>query len=1118
VTCAACQHENPPAAKFCQQCGARLGTACARCGTGLPADARFCHECGAAAPGAPATPAPRSYTPRHLADEILRSRSALEGERKQVTVLFADVKGSVELSEQVDAEEWHRLLDGFFQILAEGVHRYEGTINQYTGDGIMALFGAPIAHEDHAQRACYAALFLLDELRRYANTLRVERGLNFAVRIGINSGEVVVAAIGDDLRMDYTAQGHTVGLAARMQQIAEPGKAYLSEHTARLVSGFFRLVDLGKTELKGVRASVGVYELAGVGSLRTRLDLSRARGFSRFVGRKDELAELRRAWEETLAGRGRVVGVVGEPGVGKSRLCLEFVESARAGGVAVYEAQCPPHGSTLPLRPILQLLRALFDVREDDDDHAARRKVAGELLLLDPEFQEWVPLVLDFLGLPDPARPPLALDSRSRAEKLSAFLRRLVRARSERGPFALLVDDLHWIDPASDALLGDLAAAASEARALLLVNFRPEYRAAWAQPEHYGEIPLAPLSSEAQDELLRDLLGADPSVRELRSLVRERTAGNPFFMEELVQSLVESGELAGERGRYRLARPVAALQVPATVQAVLAARMDRLPEDEKSVLQAASVIGKRFTVQVLARVLGVPEGDLARALGSLERAEFVRLEALHPESEYAFRHPLTQEVAYGSQLSERRRELHASVARALADANPARRAELAPLLAQHFEAAGDPLEAARWHRRAADAVQARDFGAAERHFRRVRELVTGEPLTDTAHELAVAARAGILLIGGRQGLPKEEAEALFDEGKRLLEGRGHRAQLALVEYAYGLSCVFSGDFEEALLVFGDAEASARAGGIPALALGARVSTAHVGFALGRLADALARVDSALADLGADPALAAAFGTQGPGVTSVWSLRATALLYLGRLEEAEHDVERSLEIAHARRQLEWVGMGHGTRGSIAIHRGDADRALAEGRRAIEVAERIGYVNARLDGLLVVGAAHLLRGEWRQAIASLEPALADTQRTGNVLSGPQITAYLSEAWLGTGDAPRAVALAKGAVTASALRKSLHREAQAQLALGHALLVEQGRGALRGAESALARAEALVAESGARLLAPHVELLRAAVGAARGDAALSARALGTAQRLFHDLGAAGHAQRVAGTPAAG
>jgi class 3 adenylate cyclase len=1126
VDCPACQHANAAGAERCAHCGVQLGVACARCGAALLASARFCHACGAPAaaaatvpaPGAaqPATPAaeraPRSYTPRHLAEKILRSRSALEGERKQVTVLFADVKGSVELSELVDAEEWHRLLDGFFQILAEGVHRYEGTINQYTGDGIMALFGAPIAHEDHAQRACYAALWLLDELRRYANALRVERGLDFSVRIGLNSGDVVVAAIGDDLRMDYTAQGHTVGLAGRMQQIAEPGHAYLTEHTARLVGGFFRLADLGHTTLKGSSVAVGVHELLGVGALRTRLDLSRSRGFSRFVGRVEESARLRAALDEATRGEGRVVGVVGEPGVGKSRLCFESAQAARAAGVAVYEAHCPRHGSTLRYLAILELLRALFDVGEDDGDHAARRKIAGELALLDGEFRDDLPLVLDWLGLADPAAPALAMDPSARLAKLGAFLRRLVRARSERAPLLLVLDDLHWIDPGSDALLAEIAAAVKDTRTLLLVNFRPEYAAPWTSAPHYRQVALAPLGPEATDELLRDLLGDDPSVAELGAWIRARTAGNPFFVEELVQSLVEEGRLAGERGRYRLAQPVESLSIPPTVQAVLAARIDRLPDAHKRALQAAAVVGKRFHAPVLARVLELAEAELAASLAALERAEFIRPSALHPEPEYAFRHPLTQEVAYASQLSEARAELHARVARALADAQPARHDELAPLLAQHWEAARRPLEAAAWHRRAADAIQTRDFSGAERHLRRVRELADREPDAKAARELALAARIGILFIGGRQGLAKEEAEQILAEGRRLVDGSGSPQQLALLLYAYGLSCIFSGDFEEALQILRDVEDAARGAGAEPMRLGARISTGHACWALGRLEEGLAIVDSVLAALDADPALERQFGGGTPGRTGVWSLRAALLTALGRLDEAERYATLSLESARAQRVFEWVGMGHAARAAIALHRGDADRATQEARRALEVGDRIGYLNARIDGLSELGAACMLREEWSEAIQHLEAALADTQRSGNVIGGPQISSYLSEAWLGVGDAARAVAHAKSAVTVSALRKSLHREAQAQIALARALLAERSRDAVALAETALKRAEALLAESGARALAPQLEIARAELGAASGDRSLVERASAEALRLLRALGAPARADALA------
>ncbi|NIQ90348.1 MAG: adenylate/guanylate cyclase domain-containing protein, partial [Deltaproteobacteria bacterium] len=372
-------------------------------------DGRALAWAGGAPPAPTETPArernPRDYTPKHLADKILQSKSALEGERKQVTVLFADVKGSLELAEQVDPEEWHRILDRFFQILADGVHRFEGTVNQYTGDGIMALFGAPIAHEDHAQRACYAALHLRDELRRYADELRRTKALSFSVRIGLNSGEVIVGKIGDDLRMDYTAQGHTVGLAQRMEQLAPPESTYLTDQTARLVEGFFRLRDLGEFDLKGAGQPVRAFELEDVGALRTRLEVSRARGFSKFVGRDREMASLESALAQAGEGRGQVVGVVGEAGVGKSRLCLEFVERCRARGIAVYEAHCPAHGKAVPFLPLLELLRAYFGIAERDTAAEARRKIAGTLLLLDEGMRELLPLVFDFMGVPDPEHP-----------------------------------------------------------------------------------------------------------------------------------------------------------------------------------------------------------------------------------------------------------------------------------------------------------------------------------------------------------------------------------------------------------------------------------------------------------------------------------------------------------------------------------------------------------------------------------------------------------------------------------------------------------------------------------------------------------------------------------------
>src|SRR5262245_27392180 len=519
--CPSCQHPNEATAGFCEECGARLGVyTCVVCNAELKASSKFCPSCGTRA--GTTTRDPRAYTPQHLADKILHSRAALEGERKLVTVLFADVKGSMELAEQLDPEVFHRVMERFAALLAEGVHRFEGTVTQFTGDGIMALFGAPIAHEDHARRACYAALSLQQELRRYADALRLEQGLNFSVRIGLNSGEVVVGTIGDDLRMDYTAQGHTVGLAARMEQIAAPDRVYLTEHTARLVTGFFRLGDLGPSALKGVREPLRVYELEGVGPARTRLEISGARGFSRFVGREAEMARLETALAGALEGKGQIVGVVADAGTGKSRLCYEFAQRCRARGVGVYEAHGAAHGKVIPLLPILEIMRAYFGVTEQDSDEQSRRKIAGTVLLVDKDLTDDVPLLLEFLGVPDPQHPVPRMDPEARQRRLLGIVRALIQGRSRREPAVLLMEDLHWFDEASMVFVEGVVEALPGTRTLLLLNFRPEYHPAWTQHD-FTELPLLPLGPEAIANLLRDLLGTDASVAPLLEHIRART-------------------------------------------------------------------------------------------------------------------------------------------------------------------------------------------------------------------------------------------------------------------------------------------------------------------------------------------------------------------------------------------------------------------------------------------------------------------------------------------------------------------------------------------------------------------------------------------------------------------
>ncbi len=587
-----------------------------------------------------------------------------DGERKQVTVLFADVSGSMDLAEQQDPEEWRKIMQRFFSILADAVVKFEGTVDKFTGDGIMAVFGAPIAHEDHARRACYAALQMLDDVSDYAAELRRGPGLNFSTRIGINSGEVVAGAIGDGEEGEYTAIGHTVGLAQRMEALAEPGRAYLTESTAELAHGFMVLEDLGQFEIKGASQPVGVFELAGVGAARSRLDLSRERGFSRFVGRDEEMTILDGALSEAERGEGAAVGIVAEPGVGKSRLCHEFAERCRARGVEVFECQAQAHARSIPFMPVLQMLRSYFGIVDGDPERIVREKIAGRTLLLDPGFTDELPLLFDFLGVPDPERPLPQLSAEARHRALRGAVCRLVRAPNRRQTMVAIVEDLHWMDEGSATLLGELISSVEGTLTLAIVNFRPEYDAEWAGAPTYRGVSLEPLGPDDTREMLRDLAGDDPSLDGLGELIHERTAGNPFFIEEIVRTLAEGGNLEGERGAYRLARPVEEAVVPASVQTVLAARIDRLSPTAKRLLQAASVTSKEVSEQALEMVSGLNRcDDYDAALAELISGGFLYEAELYPERIFAFRHPLTREVAYGTQLADQRAVTHAATAR-----------------------------------------------------------------------------------------------------------------------------------------------------------------------------------------------------------------------------------------------------------------------------------------------------------------------------------------------------------------------------------------------------------------------------------------------------------------------
>ncbi len=1068
MKCAHCQHDNPADAQFCNHCGQPTSTACPQCGHENPEEARFCNQCGQglkqAAPAS--SPAPGSYTPKHLAERILNTRSAIEGERKRVTVLFVDVKGSTELAQQAGDEVWHHILDRFFSILTHGVHRFEGTINQYTGDGIMALFGAPIAHEDHAQRACFAALELQSELRRYADELRLQKGLNLSVRFGLNSGEVVVGRIGDDLRMDYTAKGQTVNLAARMEQIAEPGRIYLTRYTATQVEGYFELRDLGSMPIKGISEPVSVYELESTGRLKTRLDLSRSRGLSRFVGRASEMLLLENALQDVKGGQGQVAAVIGNAGIGKSRLSFEFTEKAQSEGFAIYKGTGVPYASAVPLYPVLGLLRTYFGIEEQDKPAEQRRKIAGTLALTGMDCGDRMQMLFEYLGVAESGATKSAVPPEMRQQELFDLLNEALRG-SEKQPVIVMLEDLHWLDPASETFVAEFSESIRDSHTMLLLNYRPEYVSDWLMTAVDIEIPVTALSSAEVGELVGELLGPDDSLSELIGQIREQAGGNPYFVEEAIRNLVELGHLAGISGQYRLVKPVTKSVIPDTVQGILAARIDRLDEDEKVILEYAAVIGKEFQREQLMAVMQREASELSEGLNSLEESGFVH----HRETndELAFCHPLIQEVAYQSQLADRRAEIHARMAEYLqAELGSETFDEKALMLAHHWSKAGEVLKAAQWQINAAvwEGVMRESSGALGR-YRQAIELLDTLPSDPTRDKLAIVARSGLLRSSSILLVPREETTRAYEEGLQLAKNTGDHLALAELNIGHASVELQQGDADRAVTQAREAMELARSLGEPSLIARFRIPILLTYFASGRLSEGM----DELSEPGAEPWYA------GPMTEDNFlsrGFRALMMTYMGQLKEARSELKRAIEIeGEAGRAVSWM---HANLVDVARVSGNKDDAMREALAGVSRTERYTspfFKEVAYRGLAV---AHGLNNNWTESVRILEeylPLVGDGA-PAHQFEGIHL-AHLAEAYLHLGEIDKANEVILRALESTQKTHSRVWECQVRLVMAAVLCA---RGEATAAETQLGLLETLITKTGATSFWPFLYLFRSKV----------------------------------------
>jgi class 3 adenylate cyclase/tetratricopeptide (TPR) repeat protein len=890
----------------------------------------------ATAPALVQAPAPLTYTPPYLAEKILTSRSALEGERKQVTVLFADLKGSTELIRDLDPETAQHLLDPALHHMMDAVHRFEGTVNQVLGDGIMALFGAPVAHEDHAVRACYAALAMQTALRRYAEEVRRSHGLEMQVRVGLNSGEVVVRTIHNDLHMDYSAVGQTTHLAARMEQLATPGSIRLTAATLRLVEGLVQVNALGRFPVRGLPEPVEVFELVGATPVRRRLQAAVARGLTHFVGRDQELVVLTQALAQAARGQGQLVALLGEAGVGKSRLVYEFVHGHATQGWRVLESASVSYGRATSYFPVIDLLKRYAHLDDTDDARTIRAKITGQVLTLDETLQDTLPALLALLDvLPDDS-PFRQLDPPQRRQRTLTALKRLLLRESQGQPLLLVCEDLHWIDTEMQALLDSLVESLPTAQILLLVNYRPEYQHGWGSKTSYTQLRLDPLPPTSAAEILQALLGDDPSLVLLTALLIARTAGNPFFLEESVQTLVETGALVGEAGAYRLAQPLHSIQVPATVHAVLAARLDRLPPEEKRLLQTAAVVGTEVPVPLLQAIAELPEAALHRGLAHVQAAEFLSETRLFPAQVYTFKHALTQEVAYGSLLRERRRVLHARLVEAIEALAPDRVGEQVERLAHHA------LRGEVWEKAATYCQQA---GAR-------------------AHDRA-AFREAVAYV-------EQALQALA----HLSEHRDTRAMAIDLHLALGGALAQLGEYGRHLALLGEAEALARA-------LDDRPRLGRVLARMARVLRTTGDLDGAMAASQQALALAAEFGDS--------ALQMQVSHYLGQAYDTLGDFGRAAELL--RWSVEAADQESGTPSTVfriesrawLARTLSALGAFAEGLRHGEEALRLDTLAGRGSTPIVVygclGHLYLTQGALEHAIQVFDQGRALCRASGN-----------------------------------------------------------------------------------------------------------------------------------------
>ncbi len=980
MQCLRCGCQNKTTNEYCEGCGATLGIECKACGHLNGPTSRYCGKCSAALSNMVAGETNQSW------QHVLRSLNAKGGERKRLTILFADIRNSTGLMDSLGDPELGMLrLQPVLDLMNEAVVRYEGVVNKSQGDGVMALFGAPQPHEDHAVRGCLAALAMQDGVTRFGDP-------DLQIRVGVHTGEVVVQAIEHGIYQTYDAAGANVHLANRMEQLADAGTILISNETYAAAKQFVEVEPLGIKTIRGIAAPIEILKLRGLQHAPSSGVFRSGRRLSPLTGRTGQFSALVLELENTIKGEGRVVGVVGEAGIGKSRLCFEFAESCRQKDIRVYEARVLAHGRATPFQPVLELLRDYFGLRVKEAADVSRRRVLEQLAAL-PVSEQLSPVLLEFLGLADPQRAPIKLDPKTRKTQLLDFVRTL--PRSPRQPTTVvIIEDLHWIDAASEEFVEALADAVVGATTLLVVNFRPGFTAPLMQRSHYRQINMPPLPPEQAAVLVRDHLGNDPSLALLSRNIIERARGNPFFLEELVNALVERGDFEGEKGAYRLKGGIDSIPLPSTVQAVVAARIDRLEENAKKVLEIASVVGREISTSILDAVADLAPAELSEAAQYLRQAELLYDVPPFEQRLLAFRHPLIQEVAYRSLLHERRRELHSKVAQAIESLFKDRAEERASLLAYHLEQAGENLKAAQQNMQAAVWIGTNDSSQALRSWKKVRELLSNLPPSQPTDYLKMMASGQIVNFAWREGIPAQDAVIYFDEAKQLALALGDIRANALIHAAYGRILANGGSADEYVEKIREAKAIADQGNDPTVQITLKAVLCHALWLSGRMREAL-QMNVEATNRAHE---IVKFDRQMLGFDiEVWLtvLRGRTLVMLDRKDEARPFLDRILQLESS--QVDPVHYVMPSMAYVDVAWAEENVGLAQEHadRAFAIAIKSGSPYLRVYAQACRGLSHIIAGRFTSAIQDLSDALSFARsRKAGLENEPRISGRFGE----------------------------------------------------------------------------------------------------------------------------